>query len=145
MAYCTLADLMEELPADVLMRLTDDAGAGEIDAGKAQRAIDTAAGEIDTYLGARYALPLSSVPPVLGKFNADIAIYNLYSRVRETVPEMRQKRYDNAVRFLERVAEGKISLGLQPPPKPPAAGHFEKASRVESREKVFGPDTMAKY
>lgn len=146
MAYCVQADITHMLPEAVLIRLTDDAGAGAIDAARLAESIDTAADEIDAYIGGRYALPVSgAVPPILVKLNADIAIYNLYSRVKESIPELRQKRYDAAVKLLEKIAEGKISIGIQPPPDAPAAGGYEGGMAVSARTQIFDATTMDKY
>lgn len=146
MAYCTIDDLKKILPETILIRLTDDESAGVIEETRAQEAIDSAAEEIDTYIGARVALPISgTVPPILGKINADIAVYNLYSRVKEQVPDTRTSRHKDAVRLLEKIGEGKISLGLQPPPDPPAAGNYSGGNQVNTRTKIFDEETMDKY
>lgn len=145
MAYCTKADILKMLPESQLIRLTDDEGASAVNDGRVTEAIDSAAEEIDTYLGSRYVLPLSSTPPVLGKLNVDMAIYNLYSRVKEQVPETRKERYQNAVRFLMKLAKGEVSIGSQPPPDPPESGQYEGSSKAEVRTKVFDETTMDKY
>lgn len=109
--YATLADLKKQLPEDLLIQLTDDGGSGIIDTAVTDAALETADVEIDGYLGARYDLPLAApVPAIIAKQAVDIAIYNLYAR-RQGPPEHWQKRYDNTIRFLARIAEGKISLG----------------------------------
>ena len=146
MSYCAQADLARMLPESVLIRLTDDASAGSIDAEKIAEAIDTASDEIDAYIGGRYALPIAgTVPPILAKLCADIAIYNLYSRVKEQAPELRSERYKAAIKLLEAIASGKISLGVQPPPSPPAAGGYEGGAQVSVRDKIFDSTTMDKY
>lgn len=144
--YCTLDDLKKALPEAILIRLTDDAGTGAIDETKTSEALTSAAEEIDTYIGGRVKLPISGTPPpILGKINADIAIYNLYSRVKEEIPQTRADRYKNAVRLLEKISKGEISIGLQPPPDPPGEGEYAGAGQVNARTKIFDVDTMAKY
>ncbi len=109
--YATLDDLKKQLPTDLLVQLTDDGGAGVIDTAVTDAALETADVEIDGYLGARYDLPLAApVPAIIAKQAVDIAIYNLYAR-RQGPPEHWQLRYNNTIRFLERIADGKISLG----------------------------------
>ena len=143
-AYCTLDDLKKTVPEAVLIRLTDDSGADIIDETKAVEAMASAAEEIDTYIGGRVKLPIAgTAPPILGKINADIAVYNLYSRVKEEIPQTRAERYKNAVRLLEKIAKGELSIGLQPPPDPPES--YDGASRVNARDKLFDEDTMDKY
>lgn len=145
MAYCTITDIEKLLPGSQLVRLTDDEAAGAVDTDRVQEAIDSATEVIDSYIGARVKLPLSDSVPVLGKLCVDIAIFNLYSRVKENIPETREKRYNDAIRFLEKIAEGKISLGVQPPPDPPASGNYDQGSRVSVRDKIFDATTMDKF
>jgi len=70
----------------------------------------------------------------------DIAIYNLYAR-RKGTPEDRQKRYDDAIRFLKDVATGKASLGEDDPAGTPAGSHkpdIDQADRIFTRDKMKG-------
>ena len=144
MSYCTIDDLKKALPEAVLIRLTDDAGSGVIDEAKTSEAITSAAEEIDTYIGGRVKLPIAGTPPpILGKINTDIAIYNLYSRVKEEVSQTRADRYKNAVRLLEKISKGEISIGLQPSPDPPES--YDGAGQVNTRTKIFDTDTLGKY
>ena len=65
----------------------------------------------------------------------DLAIYNLYARRSDSTPEIREKRYDAAVKFLEQIAKGTISMGH--------AGSRRIASdQRRSRDEFFqsGPD-----
>lgn len=144
MAYCT--DIEKMIDAAKLVRLTDDENTGAINSDRLQEAIDSAAEEIDTYIGGKVKLPISGTPPpILGKINADIAIYNLYSRVKEEIPLTRADRYKNAVKLLEKITKGEISIGLQPPPDPPGKGDYAGGARVSARDKIFDETTMAKY
>lgn len=146
MPYCVIDDLIKALPEQQLIRITDDDQTGAYDSGRVQEAIDSASEEVDVYLGGRIALPITGdIPPILSKMAVDIAIYNLYSRVKEQIPETRKERYRNATRFLEKVSEGKISLGLQPPPSPPADGGYSGGGLVNARDKIFSPDNLEKY
>lgn len=146
MAYCTVDDILEILPEAQVIRLTDDENSGAYDPGKVQGAIDAAAEEINSYLGGRVALPIAgAIPPILKKFNADMAAYNLYSRVAEEIPSTRKDRYDNAVKLLEKIAEGKLTLGLQPPPDAPAAADCENAAQVQTRSKIFDEKVMDRF
>lgn len=145
MSYCTADDVGKMIPSAVLIRLTDDENAGAVDADRLTEAVDTAADEIDTYLGARYDLPLTDTVPILGKLNVDMAIYNLYSRYKDEIPQTRKDRYTNAIRFLEKVAEGKISLGVQPVPDPAGAGDYDGGAQVTVRDTDFDSTTMGKF
>lgn len=131
MAYCTQADITEQIPEAELIQLTDDGDLGVVDADAVARAIADADAEIDGYCGDRYTVPFSTVPDMIRKLSVDIAVYNLYSR-RTGAPENRQKRYDDAVKFLERVSDGKTAV-------PGVSGTTESAS---DRVSFTGPDRV---
>ena len=114
MSYCTQADILEQLDEDVLIQLTDDDDLGAVDSDAVTRAIADADAEIDSYCGTRHTLPFSPVPVMVRKLSVDLAIYNLYAR-RRGVSEERQKRYDNAIRFLQDVSRGRVTLGADAP------------------------------
>ena len=146
MAYCTIDDLKKALPETILIRLTDDISIGAVDKVKAEEALTSAAEEIDAYIGGKVKLPIAgTAPPILGKINIDIAIYNLYTRVKEEIPQTRTDRYKNAVRLLEKISKGEISIGLQPMPDPPGKGEYDCAGRISVRPKIFDETTMGKY
>jgi phage gp36-like protein len=115
MAYSTITDIQDQLSEAELIGLTDDAGAGAIDADVVGRAIADADEEIDGYIGNRAKVPLSPVPGIVRKMSVDIAVYNLYARRHDTIPDIRGKRYENALKFLVQVAAGKITLGAADP------------------------------
>ncbi len=134
--YATLDDLKKQLPADLLTQLSDDDGLGYINSTVTDTALETADVEIDGYLGERYPLPLLPVPTIIVKQAVDIAIYNLYAR-RQGPPDHIQRRYDNVIRFLERVATGDISLGAGDP-----EGATEDNAHVSAEDRVFTRDTL---
>jgi len=114
LSYCTIDQIRNQLQEGVLVQLTDDEGTGEVVAARVEQAISDACEEINGYLGARLAVPVAPVPESLRRLSVDIAVYNLYSR-RERVPEHRIERYRGAVRFLEQVSQGVVSLGQSDP------------------------------
>ena len=119
MAYSTQTDLEEQISQADLIELTDDAGSDSVDTSAVARAIADADAEIDSYCGSRYTMPFSPVPVIIRKFSVDMAIYNLFSRRSiMKLPEERQKRYDNAIRFFRDLAKGLISLGADAPSEP---------------------------
>lgn len=136
MAYCTLDAILKMIPVGTFLQLSDDSGlvtpealsialAGGDMSGfaddvqdatakvqeKSAEAIDGAAAEINGYCAGRYDVPFNPVPGIVAKVAADLAIYNLYARVVEAIPETRQKQHDAALKLLEKIAEGRISLG----------------------------------
>jgi len=140
MTYSANADILEQLDEAILIQLTDDADAGEVDADVVTRAIADADSEIDSYCGKRYTIPFSAVPVRVRKLSVDIAIYNLYAR-RKGAPEDRKTRYDNAIRFLKDVAKGLATLGEDDPDGSPAesnAPDIDQSDRIFTRDKMKG-------
>jgi len=141
MPYSTLADLIERLPEQALVQLTDDAGVGLVDSAKVAAAIARADQEIDAWCGGRYSVPFASPPAVVRGLSADLAIYYLHGRTQDEIPETRKDSHKNALRLLEKIAEGKISLGLDPAPAAPAASGAAIVSgpgRLFSRNSLDG-------
>lgn len=120
MAYCTADDIVRMLKADMLNAIIGD-GYIEDEAERikairplAEEAVEDAQAEIDGYLAKRYNVPFARTPKVLTKFAKDIALYNLVARkgVDESDPEKTYlTRYNAAVMFLTKAAEGKIDIG----------------------------------
>lgn len=139
MAYCTLDDILKMIPQSVVIQLTDDEGAGAVNTVRVDEAIDGAAAEVDGYCATRYSVPLNPVPAVIGKLSADLAIYNLYARVVETIPDTRKKQRDDAIRLLERIADGRVQLGstgLEPVSAPQGKPTIVSSDRLFNRESM---------
>lgn len=115
MAYSELADIKNQLDESELVQLTDDEGIGLVNESRVTRAIADADEEIDGYLQSRMVVPVSPVPGIIRKCSVDIALWNLFARRGDSMPETRKERYKNAVAFLVKVAEGKIGLGANDP------------------------------
>lgn len=110
MSYSTKADILLQLDSGTLINLTDDIGSGNVDDNVVNQAIANADALIDSYIGSIYAVPLSTVPTVIKNVSVDIAIYNLYSRRTDTLPDIRKDRFTNAMKFLQDIADNKVSL-----------------------------------
>ena len=142
--YCTLADIQDQLDDQVIIELTDDAGAGTIDTAVVDRAVEDADAEVNGYCATRFSVPFSPVPPRIRAISVDIAIYNLFSR-RQAVPEERQTRYDNAKAYLANIAKGLVSPGVQPPPDSVGQEDLNGSNQISARTKIFDTATMEKY
>lgn len=147
--YCTAQDVRDAIKDDLLGVLLDDkqiADPAERDAALASlidRAIADAGAEIDGYLVKNHAVPLVSPPPIIVKYAKDIAAYNLVSRVGiggdDDRASIYRERYKAAVKFLEMLARGTVSLGLKTPAKQAASGfRMSGAARLFSRESMKG-------
>lgn len=117
--YCTYEDLTAQASEAVLLQQADmeafPAAAGEADS--ITPTICNACAEIDGYLRRRYALPQNpaETPPTLKKYAADISIYHIFSRkgltlAKESEDSIIAKRYDDAIKYLLLVADGKADI-----------------------------------
>lgn len=140
MAYSTQDDILEQIDASVLIQLTDPDGAA-IDDGVVTRAIEDADATIDAYCQGRYTVPLLPVPDKIRQVSVDIAIYNLYSRRADAAPDMRKDRHKDAIRFLERVSDGKITLGAATP----ARSNTPDTVNISSNDRIFDRDKMSGF
>jgi phage gp36-like protein len=113
MAYSTLDDIRKLLPEEELIALTDDEGLGSVNLSRVDEAVSQADAEVDSYCGTRYSVPVSPAPALLKKLSVDIAIHALYSRTVQSMPEVRSERYRAAIRQLESIARGTLTLGVQ--------------------------------
>jgi phage gp36-like protein len=150
MAYCALADILDQLEEQKLIQLTDDENLNPatIDSedpdcadiiARIDKAIADADAIIDSYCEGRYTVPLSPVPNRIRQIDVDVAIYNLYSRRSGGgVPEIRSERYKEVIRFLEKVAEGKITLGASTP----APANTEHPVDIAGNERIFTRDLL---
>ena len=141
MPYATIEDIMKLLPETDLVQLTDDEGAGTVHPGRVDEAIAQADADIDSYLSAKYTVPLSPAPAVVKKLSADIAVYNLYSRRLEKIPETRSERYKNAVRMLEGIARGTVSVGATTAPQPAGDAGGAEATKLAT-DRIFTKTTL---
>lgn len=78
--------------------------------------------EMTSYLRQRYntALVFSQTGPdrfpVLVLYLVDMCLYHLHSRINpRKVPDLREKRYDMAIHWLQKVSAGKLSPDLPEP------------------------------
>jgi phage gp36-like protein len=111
MPYCTQQNLVDRFTEEELIQLTDRTiPATAIDATVVAEAISDADDTINGYIAGRYDLPLSSTPGVLVRNACDLAHYYLYGV--NVVPDVVQKRYDAAIKYLTLLGEGKVTLGL---------------------------------
>jgi phage gp36-like protein len=137
MAYTTQSDLITRFGEPELRALADRDGDDTIDADVVAAAIADADALIDGYCGARYALPLSPVPGLVGALAADIARFKLH---RDDPPEVVQKAYDDAIQQLLRISRGDIVLDVAGS-EPEGTGNQVTTTmpdRVFSRAKMAG-------
>lgn len=139
MDYATQADLIDRFGETELAQLTDRDNGAILDPTVLNRALADADAEIDSYLAARYQLPLASVPTALVRVAADLARYRLYDdRVTEAV----RNRYQEAVGYLKAISAGGVVIDGASPLAVASSG---LAVKVSTADKVFGGDALAAY
>ncbi len=113
MTYATKENMVDQFGEQELIMLTkaDEA----IDDDVLNRVLLDADALINGYLASKYSLPLSTVPEMLTLIASDIAYYRLQA---EGASETSQKRYNDAIKMLRDIADGKIKVpsvaGLEP-------------------------------
>ncbi|NOR62158.1 MAG: DUF1320 domain-containing protein [Rhodobacteraceae bacterium] len=104
MPYADLTGLTARIGEETLIELSDRASppAGGVDA-----ALADADALIDGYLATSYTLPLSASQTLVVTLAEAITIYKLYTFA---APERAESDYRDAIKSLEKIAEGKIKL-----------------------------------
>lgn len=130
--YATPEELIAAVSDPQLV--ADLTGASEPDEAAITRALVSASSEIDSYLATKYTLPLPTVPDRLRELCIDIAFYKMLNFRPLGDIEDTRRRYTDAIKFLERLADGKVSLGL---PTAEAAAVAVSGTEFVSSPSVF--------
>ncbi|RYC42857.1 gp436 family protein [Pectobacterium zantedeschiae] len=138
--YCTLADLLEQVPESTLIQLTNETVGFDAPPPVNTTVVDSCiryADElIDAHLRGRYTLPLTEIPTVLRDIAVTLTRYRLYARRPEgAMPDTVKDDNKAATRQLEAIRDAKLTLGLQSTSQDvPESGEF----RVRARRATFG-------
>ena len=112
MTYCNLNDIEIQIGTNSLIQLTnDDCNQQTVDTVVVEEALIYSSTLIDGYLRGKYLLPLNTHFPLLRVVAIDLSIYRLYSRrIYTDIPETISENYRNAIRTLEQLKKGVITL-----------------------------------
>ncbi|MDY4378646.1 DUF1320 domain-containing protein [Pectobacterium brasiliense] len=138
--YCTLADLLEQVPESTLIQLTNDTVGFDAPPPVNTTVVDSCiryADElIDAHLRGRYTLPLPEIPTVLRDIAVTLTRYRLYARRPEgTMPDTVKDDNKVATRQLVDIRDAKLTLALPSTRQDvPESGEF----RVRARRPTFG-------
>lgn len=137
MPYATPDQFIKTFSERETISLTDEKRTGAVDSDKLEFALTRASNVIDGYLVGRYKTPWPDSPGILIGYCCDIARYQLASDYRVLSEEIRL-RYDDAIKFLEKVASGKINLG-----RDTSGGVIQSSSqmRIHSGIRQFGRES----
>lgn len=138
--YLTPEEMLSFLPERAVVQLTNDDPHGkEPDMGKVEEALRAAGELVDGYLRGRYELPLATVPTLLRDVVRSIARFKLYERRPESdMPETVMETYKAAVKTLEQIRNGRITLGVAAT----AEALPERGEHRISAPKTFFSDAM---
>lgn len=137
--YITPEDLQLAMGKSELIQLTDDTGmAAEPNDAVLNAAIDYSCELVDGYMRGRYEIPLSNVPSILPKLCVTIARHWLHSRRinQAEFPKPLQSAYENTVKTLEQIRDGKIHLDIRQIGEAPKPQAEHGTYRVRSRPKL---------
>lgn len=115
MAYATLQNMQDRYSESAVLLVADRNRDGSLDTDAVSKALSDATDEIDSYVAARYNLPLATVPGVIELYCCDIAMYRLADNAL-VLTEERENRYKAAVSWLTKLAKGIVTLGLDEEP-----------------------------
>ena len=150
MAYCSIATL--QTTAATVVELTDDerkvTDPTDLTAATTQNpeiatrvsaAIAAADAVIDGHIRAHYDVPLSPTPDLIAEISAHLTLYRLHCRRPQlALPEYVVENKDDAMRMLVAMRDGKMDLGVEPPPAESSAS----AADTDGPERVFTTDTL---
>lgn len=124
MAYTSKAQIITRWGAtEVVLSADRDPQDGVADDAAITAACADASSLIDSYLvRAGYKVPVDPVPDVLVEKASDIAVYLLSQGVGASYTAEKRQRYEDALRWLEALADGKAELPGAPDASKTATG-----------------------
>lgn len=145
MYYCSLEDIEKQISTAVLIQLSDDTGSqAEINSSVVEEALIYSSTLIDGYLRGRYTLPLDTHFPLLRIIAIDLSIYRLYSRrIQNEIPESVSEAYKNAVKTLEQIKKGIISLQTEVNSEVPASPEYK--TNKDAGDRLFNKAKLNEY
>jgi phage gp36-like protein len=111
MPYCTQADIEKQYPSVDLVRLTSDTTT--INTTVLGNALAKVSAVMDGFLGGLgRPLPLDPVPELIKFIAIDLTVFELFGhRLANEVPKQTAERHENAMKLLEKIQMGKVTLG----------------------------------
>jgi phage gp36-like protein len=136
MAYAVQQDIADLYGDELLYQVADRDRNQVLDTAAITKALAQATSQIDSFLSARYPVPLSTITEDIKRLTVDIAIYRLAFGGDAYTKEIRT-RYEDALAQLKLMASGGAGLGL-PPATEPAAGDVKGGEILTSgNERIF--------
>lgn len=140
--YLSITDFVKRFTLEEVVRMTDATGAGRIDRELLTGALADAQAIADFHIGARYQVPLATVPPIVATAIGDIARARLYPR---GAPEGVADAAKAATRLLERVQSGAAPLAGLPSGTSPTVEASSEAPVMFVAGRRAYPDGLQDY
>lgn len=143
MRYVTRDAIRSFIPLMTLVQLTnDDPGADTPDESVIAAVVVEVEDLVDGFMRGRYTLPFALVPTVLRGAALSLIRYELYARRPEgAIPEAVTDARKNAIKLLETIRDGLITLGIEKGQSAPEPGEI----RVRARRQRFGDKAWRLY
>lgn len=109
--YAALDDLIERAGDVEIRSIADRDRDGIADSAVIEAALQDADNLVNTYIGAKYPVPLASTPPIVRTWATSIARYVLH---RNGAPDHVEADYKDAIAALKDVARGTATLPVLP-------------------------------
>jgi len=114
MAYVGAQDIADLYGEEFLLLVAERDGEGDLAGAATAAAIEDAcaqaSSEADSYIGARYPVPVHPAPRALQIHVINMAVHHLAATADRMTEQIRQ-RYEDALRWLKDVAAGRAGLG----------------------------------
>lgn len=147
MLYASVQDITNRYALDFLHTIVDESDEKSLNTTAIQKALLDASGLIDSYLSIRYTIPLVTYPDLLKRLCVDIALYWL-SPDAGTATEEKRQRYEDALAWLERIAQGKTGLGIvdsRTPNKKLKGRSVSDGVLIQSNTRLFSRNTLGVF
>ena len=144
--YCIQEDIEKQITTPTLIQLTSDDSQEVVNETITFEAILYSSTLIDGYLRGRYNLPLDTHFPLLRIIAIDLSIYRLYSRrLQADMPESILEQYKEAIKTLEKIQKGIISLEIQTETSTNQIQANEYITNKTPQDRTFAHEVMSEY
>lgn len=112
-AYITATELEAYFEPSEIVQVSNlhNPSATALDAAKVAKGIEWASGLADSYISVRYLMPLPTAVPIPDSLQSRVADLWRYGMDTIAPREDVRKRYEDAIKWLEALAKGDVSLG----------------------------------
>jgi phage gp36-like protein len=119
----------------------DEISAADQALNRVSKVVEDACALIDGYVETRLTMPLPEVPRLLLQIAGDVFRYLIYDDQLD-VESIIERRYRNAIKLLEQIRDGKLSVGA--PIEDETGGNADSAE-VRTPGRIFSRETLKDF